>query len=232
MIYRDLEKEFTSKHGHITITREDYESQTIPMIAEEMSDEKMQAIVDDINLAMKQDYDEEQLGWLQKYRGDGKGLTKEQLRFADKMSERECEYFERCATDNGMRYWEDLDEDEEATLRFKIDNLSEEEYATHTANACALTIEQFNKLRDKMIRVLYLYENPFEENDPREMSTAKWLREIDNGSGEMIDLGTLQAKLNSDEIDTVNGFVRIVSEREIAQATAELLEEEISEEDF
>lgn len=116
--------EFKSQYGTITITRGEYEDLMIPMIAEEFSDEQMQKLVDNINLSMRSDYDEKQLGWLWAYRNIGaeNGLTDEQIRFADKMSEREFEYFERCATELGMRYWEDLDDDEYETLKYRIEH--------------------------------------------------------------------------------------------------------------
>ena len=114
--------EFKSQYGTITITRGEYEDLAIPMIAEEFSDEQMQKLVDNINLSMRSDYDEEQLGLLQQYRGSGKGLTQEQINFADKMSEREFEYFERCATELGMRYWEDLDDDEAEILQYRLEH--------------------------------------------------------------------------------------------------------------
>ena len=105
--------EFRSAFGNATISRSDYEDLTIPMIAGEMSDEQMQKIVDNINLSMQSDYDQEQLCWLQEYRYIGKpNLTVEQINFADKMSEREFEYFEGCAREVGMRYYEDLDDEE------------------------------------------------------------------------------------------------------------------------
>ncbi len=113
-LHLDYLKEFKSQYGDITITREDYEDCTLPMIAVEFSDEQMQKLVDNINLSMRSDYDAEQLAWLWAYRNLGaeNGLTDEQIRFADKMSEREFEYFERCATELGMRYYEDLDDEE------------------------------------------------------------------------------------------------------------------------
>lgn len=122
-LYKDIEKVFVSPYGSSTICRLDYESCTLPMIAEELSDEQMQKLVDNINLSMRSDYDKEQLGWLEAYRGLGaeNGLTEEQIRFADKMSEREFEYFEICARELGMRYWEDLDEDEYNELQKELE---------------------------------------------------------------------------------------------------------------
>jgi hypothetical protein len=113
-LYKDIEKVFVSPYGSCAISRLDYENLMIPMIAEELSDEQMQKLVDEINLSMRADYSDEELGWLQKYRdlGAENGLTPEQLNFADKMSEIEFMYFETCARKFGMRYWEDLDEDE------------------------------------------------------------------------------------------------------------------------
>lgn len=113
-LHLDYLKEFKSQYGDITITREEYEELTIPMIAVEFSDEQMQKLVDNINLSMRSDYDDKELGWLSAYRNLGaeNGLTAEQIRFADSMSEREFEYFERCARELGMRYYEDLDDEE------------------------------------------------------------------------------------------------------------------------
>ena len=91
------------------------------MIAEELSDEQMQKLVDEINLSMRADYSDEELGWLEKYRGNGEGLTPAQLNFADKMSNIEFMYFETCAKNLGMRYWEDLDKDEYNKLQKELE---------------------------------------------------------------------------------------------------------------
>ena len=122
-LYKDLEKVFVSPYGGCTISRLDYEALTLPMIAEELSDEQMQKLVDEINLSMRADYSDEELGWLQKYRdlGAENGLTPEQLNFADNMSEREFEYFENCARKFGMRYWEDLDTEEYNKLQNELE---------------------------------------------------------------------------------------------------------------
>lgn len=122
-LYKDIEKVFVSPYGSCTISRLDYEDLMIPMIAEELSDEQMQKLVDNINLSMRSDYDDEELGWLQKYRdlGAENELTPEQLNFADKMSEIEFMYFETCARELGMRYWEDLDEDEYNELQKELE---------------------------------------------------------------------------------------------------------------
>lgn len=122
-LYKDIEKVFVSPYGSCTISRQDYEDLMIPMIAEELSDEQMQKLVDEINLSMRADYSDEELGWLQKYRdlGAENGLTPEQLNFADKMSEIEFMYFETCARKFGMRYWEDLDEDEYNELQKELE---------------------------------------------------------------------------------------------------------------
>ena len=126
-LYLDYTREFKSQYGSLTITREDYESLTIPMIAIEFNDEQMQKLVDNINLSMRSDYDEEQLGWLKSYRSNGEGLTKEQTNFADKMSEREFEYFETCAVNMGMRYYEDLSDEEFNELEIAISTLQKQE---------------------------------------------------------------------------------------------------------
>ena len=123
-LYKDIEKVFVSPYGKSTISRQDYEDLIIPMIAEELSDEQMQKLVDEINLSMRADYSDEELGWLEKYRGNGNGLTQEQVNFADKMSEREFEYFETCARKFGMRYWEDLDEDEYNELQKELEQVA------------------------------------------------------------------------------------------------------------
>ena len=124
-LYTNVEKEFKSKYGFLTICRLDYIGLDVPMIAEEMSDEQMQKIVDEINLSMAQDYDKKQLNLLWKYKNENcKDLTEEEIRFADKMSEKEFEYFENCAIKFGMRYWEDLDEDEQKELSKKIQEKS------------------------------------------------------------------------------------------------------------
>ena len=120
-LYKDIEKVFVSPYGSSTICRLDYESCTLPMIAEELSDEQMQKLVDEINLSMRADYSDEELGWLEKYRGNGDGLTPAQLNFADKMSEIEFMYFETCAKNLGMRYWEDLDDDEYNELQKELE---------------------------------------------------------------------------------------------------------------
>lgn len=122
-LYKDIEKVFVSPYGSSTISRLDYEDLMIPMIAEELSDEQMQKLVDEINLSMRADYSDEELGWLKKYRDLGveNGLTPEQLNFADKMSEIEFMYFENCARKFGMRYWEDLDEDEYNELQKELE---------------------------------------------------------------------------------------------------------------
>lgn len=121
-LYKDTERVFVSPFGKSTISRMDYEELAIPMIAEELSDEKMQKLVDIINLSMRSEYDDEQLGWFEKYRWEnGNGLTQEQINFADRMSEREFEHFECCARELGMRYWEDLDEDEYNELQKELE---------------------------------------------------------------------------------------------------------------
>lgn len=122
-LYKDIEKVFVSSYGSSTISRQDYEDLMIPMIAEEFSDEQMQKLVDNINLSMRSDYDDEQLGWLWAYRNLGAetDLTPAQLNFADKMSEIEFMYFETCARELGMRYWEDLDEDEYDELQKELE---------------------------------------------------------------------------------------------------------------
>ena len=120
-VYTNLEKEFKSEYGSATITRAEYEDAPVPMVAVLMSDEQMQKIVDAINLSMCSDYDAEHIGWLEKYRGDGKGLTREQINFADKMSEREFEYWESCAREFGMQYYEDLDPCECEEIRAEIE---------------------------------------------------------------------------------------------------------------
>jgi hypothetical protein len=109
MYYTDYDKEF--KSGQFTITRREYAALTISMIAEEMSDEQMQSIVNDIDASMRDLYTMNELEYLRKYR-EGKRLSKEKITVADDMSGQEFIYFEQCAVGHGMRYWEDLTEEE------------------------------------------------------------------------------------------------------------------------
>ena len=122
------EQVFTSQYGSCTISRLDYEDLMIPMIAEELSDEQMQKLVDNINLSMRSEYDDDELALLTLYRDGGNEdtakMTQEQINLADRMSEREFEFFERCAREVGMRYWEDLDEQEAKELRAEIERLN------------------------------------------------------------------------------------------------------------
>lgn len=111
-IYPDLRKEFISSYGAATICREDYEDLMCAMAAVEMSDEQMQTIVDKINQAMDSEYDRRELGLLERYRGGACGMTQAQIDYAETMSEREFEFFENCAIEVGMRYYEDMTAEE------------------------------------------------------------------------------------------------------------------------
>lgn len=115
---------FTSQYGYSTITRGEYEDLIIPMISEEFSDEKMQKLVDNINLAMRSEYDEKDLKLLDKYRRGRGQMTDADWRRGDRISEREFEHFECCARELGMRYWENLDDDEAEELRTEIERLN------------------------------------------------------------------------------------------------------------
>lgn len=115
---------FVSQYGNSTITRGEYEDLMIPMISEELSDEQMQKLVDNINLSMRSEYDEEDLRLLDKYRRGQAQMTQEEINRADRISEREFEHFECCARELGMRYWEDLDEQEANELRAEIERLN------------------------------------------------------------------------------------------------------------
>ena len=115
---------FVSQYGNSTITRGEYEDLMIPMISEEFSDEKMQKLVDNINLSMRSEYDEQDLKLLDRYRRGRGQLTDAECRRADRISEREFEHFECCARELGMRYWEDLDENEYAELQSEIERLN------------------------------------------------------------------------------------------------------------
>ena len=121
-------QEFKSQYGTSIITRGDYEDLMIPMISEEFSDEKMQKLVDNINLSMRSEYDADDLLLFDRYRYGGgediKEMTQEEINRADRMSEREFEHFECCARELGMRYWEDLDDDEAEELRTEIERLN------------------------------------------------------------------------------------------------------------
>lgn len=116
---------FVSQYGNSTITRGEYEDLMIPMISEELSDEQMQKLVDNINLSMRSEYDKEDLKLLDKYRRGRAQMTQEEINRADRISEREFEHFECCARELGMRYWEDLNEQEANELRTEIERLNE-----------------------------------------------------------------------------------------------------------
>ena len=120
---------FVSQYGNSTITRGEYEDLMIPMISEEFSDEKMQKLVDNINLSMRSEYDEQDLKLLDRYRRGRGQLTQAEINRADRISEREFEHFECCARELGMRYWEDLDEREYRELQTMIDFLRADETA-------------------------------------------------------------------------------------------------------
>ena len=112
-LYLDTLKEFTSQFGFFAITRGDYESLPSPMVAIAMSDGQMQDIVNEIEASMMQDYDEKDFELLANFRSeDCSYMTLEQQKFADDMSIRECGYFETCAYNAGMQYYEDLSDEE------------------------------------------------------------------------------------------------------------------------
>lgn len=119
MYYTDYDKEF--KSGQFTITRREYAELTAPMIAEEMSDEQMQNIVNHIDACMRCLYTIKELGYLRKFR-EGKRLSKEKTIVADDMSSQEFIYFEQCACAHGMRYWEDLTDEEYELLTNELNN--------------------------------------------------------------------------------------------------------------
>lgn len=119
MYYTDYDKEF--KSGQFTITRREYAELTAPMIAEEMSDEQMQNIVNHIDACMRCLYTIKELGYLRKFR-EGKRLSKEKTIVADDMSSQEFIYFEQCALAHGMRYWEDLTDEEYELLTNELND--------------------------------------------------------------------------------------------------------------
>jgi len=121
-VYTDYKKEFRATYGCYTlsITRGEYASMTLSMIAEEMSDEKMMCIARDVCMEMYQRYGDE-LALLERYRKTSRGMTDEEIRKADKMDETESELIEKFAQNDGMRYWEDLDDDEYETLKSLIE---------------------------------------------------------------------------------------------------------------
>lgn len=111
-IYTDLKKVFISPYGAATISREDYECCMCALAACEMSDEQMQSIVDEINQSMAAEYNPYELGLLARYRGGACGMSQRDIDYADKMSEREFDFFETIATNKGMRYYEDMTDGE------------------------------------------------------------------------------------------------------------------------
>lgn len=112
-LYLNTTKEFKSEHGHVVITRGDFEGLPCGMIAIEFSDEQMQKLVDDINLTLKRDYSKEELALLRDYEnlGNENGLTQEQIYLAEELSDQEFKITEDTALDMGMEYYEDLTEE-------------------------------------------------------------------------------------------------------------------------
>lgn len=123
-LYCDYEKEFISPTGLITATRGEFTSSVCPMIAEELDDTKMQKIVDDTENELLSTYTNEEIELLRKYKNSQTDLTTEltqsEMRFAEHISSTEFEFFEKSARNNGMRYWEDLDEKEYKELCAEI----------------------------------------------------------------------------------------------------------------
>lgn len=119
MYYTDYDKEFQS--GQFSISRRWYAELTYPMIAEEMSDEQMQSIVNDIDASMRSLYTMNELEYLRKFR-EGKRLSKEKTIVAEDMSGEEFIYSEQCACAHGMRYWEDLTDEEYELLTNELND--------------------------------------------------------------------------------------------------------------
>ena len=116
--YTDYEKQF--KAGQFTITRGDYLDLPVAMIPEEMSDEQMQKIVDEINGEMICRFSENELQLLEEYKKCDNNLSEEDSWKASNISEEEFAISERAAVKCGMRYWEDLDDDEYDEISYEI----------------------------------------------------------------------------------------------------------------
>ena len=98
-----LTKEFVS--GAVLITREDYESMPSPMYALEFNDKKMQALANNIaeTLKVQHGYGEAEI---EDVTENG---TDDDIEFFDNTFWR---VMESCAIEMGMRYYEDMDNDE------------------------------------------------------------------------------------------------------------------------
>lgn len=106
----DLEKEF--KFKGVTLTRQDYESMPCAMFATELNDEEMQKIA-------KETYEWLiSIGWeeaqVSKYLEDRtkslEGMKTEEIIEADAIEADFWKYMEKVAIENGMRYYEDIEE--------------------------------------------------------------------------------------------------------------------------
>ena len=106
----DLEKEF--RYNGVTVTRQDYESMPCSMFATELSDEVMQKIA-------KETYEWLiSIGWedaqVSKYLADRtkslEGMKTEEQIEADAIEADFWKYMEKVAIENGMRYYEDIEE--------------------------------------------------------------------------------------------------------------------------
>ena len=103
----DMEKEFTYKG--VTITRYDYEAMPDPMCAVEFSDEEMQKIAQDTYEYLLSN------GWSDKeiseYLGDNLDYLNDDNDTAEMIKDDFWRFMEKAAIENGMKYYEDMDDD-------------------------------------------------------------------------------------------------------------------------
>lgn len=121
-LYLDYEKEFVSPQGIISATRGEFGEYVCPMLAEELDDERMQSIVNDTESDMTSTFEETDIALLREYRSNHtREFTTAEINKAERMSSREFEFFESNARKAGMRYVEDLTEEEYAELQREIE---------------------------------------------------------------------------------------------------------------
>lgn len=114
-VYNDVDKIFTS--GQFSITRQDFESMPCVMMAELCDDETMQNIVKGIDYFMTTDFKPIELRKFHLFRiGEEDKLTRNEIITCERISCVEFEYMEKLALHYGMRYWEDLTEEEQDYL--------------------------------------------------------------------------------------------------------------------
>mgnify|MGYP003315036231 CR=1 FL=1 len=114
-VYTDVDKVFTC--GQFSITRQDFEILPCLMLSELCDDETMQKIVDDVCKCMEDTYTKEELEMYRKFRNyDSCNLTLEEKDYCNDMEDYEFAITEKTAIHYGMRYWDDLSEEEQDYL--------------------------------------------------------------------------------------------------------------------